>query len=163
VLELHIIPAIMPQKLLKQDATIKSFAGFDLTVAEGGSNPSITAGGAIASVTNPDILTCKGIVHVISRVLVAPEMFAHAQLETPEASIPEASTPAPVPAPVPAPPPGRPNHSNGVKPGPDGKWSVCAGSWGPLSGDEPCGVRASKTGKVTIVRVDHSCVMPAGK
>lgn len=163
ILKLHVIPGIAPQNLIKHGEKLSTVAGVPVTVVEGGANTKISAGVAVAAVITADVLSCKGVVHIIDTVLVAPKMFVPPTVATsPAAAAPQAvgatepEPVAPVPAPVSTPPLGRPNHANGVKPGPDGKWSVCAGNYGKLTGESACGVRVSRTGKVTVVR-SNSC------
>lgn len=178
VLKLHVVPGVAPSALLRSGEKLNTISGTALTVHEAGSSPKFTAGGSIAAVITPDLMSCKGVVHIIDTVLVAPSMLAVTPGATagvggttPESpttgpggssadgtvTVPETQTPEPVPAPVAETPLGRPDHSAGVKPGPDGKWSICAGSWGVMSGNRPCGVRAATNGKITYVSFLAAC------
>lgn len=173
MLKLHVIPGIAPASLLKHGEQLSTLAGVPVTVTEAGSNTkfSVVTGGSVAAVTTPDILSCKGVVHIIDTVLKPPkklppqaaapaETTPAAAAETPSAAAAEtpsaaaAETPpaaaAETPPVVTTTPVGRPNHSSGVKPGPDGKWSVCYGNFGKLTGTNACGVRVRVNGQVTI-------------
>ena len=76
VLALHLIPEAVRQKGLLNGAQFSTFADESVTVVEGGSNTRFSAGGATARVTNADLLSCSGVVHVIDTILVAPDMYA---------------------------------------------------------------------------------------
>lgn len=82
VLALHIIPDVVTQKELSNGAKFSTFTDDSLRVVEGGSNVRLSAGGATARVTNADILSCSGVVHIIDTVLVAPDMYADDTSET---------------------------------------------------------------------------------
>ena len=76
VLKLHVVPGAAPANLLTSGEKLSTLSGTSVTVHEAGSQTKFSDGRSIAAVTTPDVTSCKGVVHIIDTVLVAPSMLA---------------------------------------------------------------------------------------
>lgn len=76
VLKFHVVPGVAPANLLRSGEKLSTLSGTPVTVHEAGSRTKFSDGRSIAAATTPDVTSCKGLIHVIDTVLVAPSMLA---------------------------------------------------------------------------------------
>lgn len=170
ILNLHMIPIPVPAASFSDGATIATLAGFlDVSVSDGLVSFTTPDGTASATVTQADIKTCKGYVHIIDSVLIPADLLSDSPVTTlppgafgPSSAAPIAAPPVDV-LPIGVAPVGAPAapinttsplgiHANGVTRAEDGTYTVCAGRWAPkqFQGPEPCGIRVRSTGVVNV-------------
>ena len=101
VLQRHVIEGAVKAADLSDGQTVTTLGGEELTVSVAGDTITFTAaeGGTVATVVTADLMSCKGVVHIISEVLIPgdePELGGGDEPagETPAGEEPVEETPA---------------------------------------------------------------------
>ena len=96
VLQRHVIEGAVKAADLSDGQTVTTLGGEELTVSVAGDTITFTAaeGGTVATVVTADLMSCKGVVHIISEVLIPGDEAELGGGDEPAGETPVEETPA---------------------------------------------------------------------
>ena len=96
VLQRHVIEGAVKAADLSDGQTVTTLGGEELTVSVAGDTITFTAaeGGTVATVVTADLMSCKGVVHIISEVLIPGDEPELGGGDEPASETPVEETPA---------------------------------------------------------------------
>ena len=96
VLQRHVIEGAVKAADLSDGQTVTTLGGEELTVSVAGDTITFTAaeGGTVATVVTADLMSCKGVVHIISEVLIPGDEPELGGGDEPAGETPVEETPA---------------------------------------------------------------------